>query len=202
MIKLFFIIVLIGILVVSIWGYGWYKGKTAPSNIDTSTTNKGEAVAYFAGGCFWCTESDYEKLPEVIDVVSGYMGGGVEEPSYNQVSSGDTGHREMIKVTYDPTKTNYHDLVLYLLKHTDPTDNEGSFYDRGYQYTSAVYYQTDEEKSIAEGVIKQVEERKIFDKPISTSIEKAGAFWLAEEYHQNYYKKNPIRYKYYREGSG
>jgi peptide methionine sulfoxide reductase msrA/msrB len=147
-------------------------------------------------------ESDYEKLPEVKDVVSGYMGGTIDNPSYNQVSSGNTGHREAVKVVYDPSKTTYRDLVLHLLKHTDPTDAGGSFYDRGEQYASAVYYQNDEEKLIAENVIKEVNESNVFDKPIVTSIEPAGTFWLAEKYHQDYYKKNSLRYNYYRKGSG
>jgi peptide methionine sulfoxide reductase msrA/msrB len=177
-------------------------GKTSPSIADNSPAKGGEAVAYFAGGCFWCVESDYEKLPEVKDVVSGYMGGTVENPSYNQVSSGGTGHREAIKVIYDPSKTTYRELVLHLLKHIDPTDAGGSFYDRGHQYTSAIYYQSDEEKAIAESVIKEVDESKVFDKPVVTSLEPAGTFWLAEKYHQDYYKKSPVRYKYYRKGSG
>jgi peptide methionine sulfoxide reductase msrA/msrB len=177
-------------------------GKTAPSGLDSAETEAGEAIAYFAGGCFWCVESDYEKLPEVKDVISGYMGGDIENPSYNQVSSGGTKHREAVKVVYDPTKTNYRELVLHLLRHTDPTDAGGSFFDRGRQYTSAIYYQTEEERLIAEEVIKELEERGVFEGPIATAIEPAGTFWVAEKYHQDYYKKNKIRYKYYRDGSG
>jgi len=201
MYKIILIIAIIAIFV-TMFGFNWYKGKTAPSISDTSEVESGEAVAYFAGGCFWCVESDYEKLPEVKDVISGYMGGETESPSYNQVSSGTTGHREAVKVIYDPTKTSYRDLVLHLLKHTDPTDAGGSFFDRGHQYTSAVYYQTEEEKSIAEGVVSEIEGRKVFDKPITTSVEPAETFWVAENYHQDYYKKSAARYKYYRKGSG
>jgi peptide methionine sulfoxide reductase msrA/msrB len=196
------IVIIIILIVAGFFGYNWYKGKTSPSVADKGAIEAGEGIAYFAGGCFWCVESDYEKLPEVKDVVSGYMGGTIDNPSYNQVSSGNTGHREAVKVVYDPSKTTYRDLVLHLLKHTDPTDAGGSFYDRGEQYASAVYYQNDEEKLIAENVIKEVNESNVFDKPIVTSIEPAGTFWLAEKYHQDYYKKNSLRYNYYRKGSG
>jgi len=199
MIKIFIAILLIS---ASFWTYNWYTGKTAPSVVDTTETKKGEAIAYFAGGCFWCVESDYEKLPEVKEVISGYMGGNIDNPSYKQVSSGETGHREAVKIVYDPNKTTYRDLVLHLLRHTDPTDTEGSFFDRGFQYTSAVYYQNEEEKEVAQDVIKEVENRKVFNKPIATSIEPAGEFWLAEDYHQDFYKKSSVRYKYYRNGSG
>jgi peptide methionine sulfoxide reductase msrA/msrB len=198
-IKIILIIVLIG---GGYFGYSWYKGKTSPSVADTAVIEAGEAVAYFAGGCFWCVESDYEKLPEVKDVISGYMGGTVDNPSYNQVSSGDTGHREVVKVVYDSAKTTYRELVLHLLKHTDPTDAGGSFYDRGEQYSSAVYYQTEEEKTVAENVIKEVDESKVFENPITTAVEQAGTFWLAENYHQDYYKKSSLQYKYYRKASG
>lgn len=199
MLKVFTIIV---VILVSIWVLGWYQGKTAPSLPDTVTTIEGEKVAYFAGGCFWCTESDYEKILGVKDVVSGYMGGNVDNPSYKQVSGGGTGHREAVKVVYDPNRVTYRQLAYELLRETDPTDSGGSFYDRGHQYTSAIYFETDEEKQIAEEVIKKIEEEKVFDKPITTSVELAGVFWLAEDYHQNYHKKNPLQYKYYRNGSG
>jgi len=201
--KYFIIIFIITIILFGLsWGYGWYKGKNTNSSVDESSVREGEAVAYFAGGCFWCVESDYEKLSGVKDVISGYMGGQVRAPSYNQVSSGKTGHREMVKVIYNPNKITYSDLVLYLLKHTDPTDNGGSFYDRGYQYTSAIYFLNTKEQKITEDIIKKVNKNKIFEKAIETSIEPAKEFWLAEDYHQDYYKKNPLQYKYYRKGSG
>jgi len=196
------IIIVVVLILGSFLGYNWYMGKTAPSDLDSQKTTEGEAIAYFAGGCFWCVESDYEKLPEVKDVISGYMGGEVDSPSYKEVSAGGTGHRESIKVIYDPTKTTYKDLVIHLLKHIDPTDAGGSFGDRGEQYTSAIYYQNAEEKEIALETIKEIDESKLFDKPIVTSVEPAGDFWLAEDYHQDYSEKNPLRYKYYRSGSG
>ncbi len=199
MIKISVVIILI---FASVWVYHWYTGKTAPSLHDTTITSSGEAVAYFAGGCFWCTESDYEKLPGVKEAVSGYMGGNIENPTYNQVASGSTNHREVVKVIYDPTKITYRRLALELLRETDPTDADGSFFDRGHQYTSAIYYQNDEEKKIAKEAIKELEERGVFSKPIVTSVEIVSTFWVAEKYHQDYYKKNSLQYTYYRNSSG
>lgn len=193
---------LIALIPILIWGYGWYQGKVSPSEADMSEVIVGEAVGYFAGGCFWCTESDFEKLSGVTDVVSGYMGGDSEHPSYVQVAGGESGHREVVKVTYNPNEVSYRRLVLDLLKHTDPTDEGGSFYDRGHQYTSAVYYQTEEEKAIAEAVLTEIDTLDVYEKPTVTSVEPAGTFWVAEDYHQDYYKKNPRQYQYYRTGSG
>lgn len=191
------------ILIVSIvWIYNWYTGKVAPSLPDTTSIKKSNSVAYFAGGCFWCTESDFEKLYGVDNVVSGYVGGTVENPSYNQVIQGETGHRESVKIEYDPNKVTYRRLVLELLRETDPTDPDGSFHDRGHQYTSAIFYQNETEKKIAMEAIADLTERKVFDKPIVTSVEPAGTFWVAEKYHQDFAKNNPIRYNYYRTGSG
>lgn len=184
------------------WIYLWYQGKFAPSQQDKGSVSEGHAVAYLAGGCFWCTEHDFEMVKGVYKVTSGYMGGNVDHPSYVQVSGGTTGHREMIKVEYNPNMVSYRRLVLELLRETDPTDAGGSFYDRGLQYTSAVFYQTDEEKQMAEQAIADVTERGVFDKPIVTSVIPAGTFWVAEDYHQEYAKKNPLQYAYYRNASG
>lgn len=198
------------------WTYHWYQGRFALSALDiiqnaatkdgvvdtASTTPTHTATAYFAGGCFWCTESDFEKLPGVSEVISGYMGGSKTAPTYTEVSDGTTGHRESVKVLYDPKKVSYAQLVFWLLRHSDPTDATGSFYDRGAQYTSAVYYHTDAEKRIAENVITKVSELKVFAKPIVTKVQPAGDFWIAEDYHQDFYKKNPTRYEYYRKASG
>ena len=162
----------------------------------------GLAEAYFAGGCFWCTEADFEKIPGVKDVVSGYSGGATENPSYEQVSAGETEHREAIQVVYDPGVVSYARLVEAFWKTFDPTDAGGSFGDRGHQYTSAVYYQTEEEKRIAEASKNALEESGIFDKPIVTSIEPLQNFYPAETYHQDYFQKNPLRYKTYRFLSG
>ena len=201
--KIFLQIVLAAIVVASVvWVYNWRTGKVAPSLPDTASVEQGSAVAYFAGGCFWCTESDFEKVYGVNDVISGYMGGSVDNPSYNEVAKGGTGHREMVKVNYNPGKVAYRRLVLELIRETDPTDSGGSFFDRGHQYTSAIYYQNEEEKKIAQEVIAELEARDVFDKPIVTSIEPASTFWVAEKYHQDFYKNNTLRYNYYRKGSG
>ena len=166
------------------------------------TAESSLAEAYFAGGCFWCTEADLEKIPGVTEVVSGYSGGQVENPSYAEVSSGGTGHRESVKVIYDPDVVSYKQLVDTFWKIFDPTDAGGSFGDRGHQYTSAIYYQTEEEKRIAERSKEALEQSDIFEKSIVTSIEPLQNFYKAEEKHQDYYKKNPLRYKTYRYLSG
>ena len=184
------------------WVVGWYHGKNAPSEIDTTEVAITEAVTYVSGGCFWCTESDYEKIDGVIDAVSGYMGGDLDSPSYKQVAGGIGGHRETVKVTYNPERVSYRRLALELFRETDPTDAGGSFYDRGHQYTSALYYKTNEEREIAEGVVALIEERGMFSKPIATAIEEVGTFWIAEDYHQDYYKKSLSPYKRYRKASG
>lgn len=183
-------------------GYRWYQGKTAPSMEDMSATSEDKAVAYVAGGCFWCVESDAEKIPAVVSATSGFMGGKEVEPSYKDVASGNTGHRETVKIVYSPAVTSYRDILLHFFRHHDPTDEGGSFYDRGHQYTSAVYYQTEEERQIAESVIAELNERNVYDQPIVTAIEPAGTFYLADDYHQDYYKKNPIAYNHYRKASG
>ena len=157
--------------------------------------------AVFAGGCFWCTEADYEKVPGVVEVVSGYAGGDVVNPTYKQVSSGTTGHIESVKVYYDDS-VSYRALVETLLQITDPTDGEGSFVDRGPQYRSAVFYGNEEEKGIAEEVITEFEGLRVFSKPIVTELIPLTEFYLAEEYHQDYHKKNPVRYTFYRSNSG
>ena len=158
--------------------------------------------AVFAGGCFWCTESDFEKVDGVIEAVSGYTGGRMENPSYKQVSAGGTGHIEAVKVIYDPAKLSYRQLLDVLWRHIDPTDAGGQFVDRGDQYRSAIFYATDEEREIAEASKKALAASGRFDRPIVTEILPLGAFYDAEDYHQDYYKKNTLRYNWYRSGSG
>ncbi len=160
------------------------------------------ASAVFAGGCFWCTESDFEKVPGVIDAISGYTGGHVKNPTYQQVSAGGTGHMESVKVIYDPSKISYEQLLDYFWRHVDPTDPGGQFVDRGSQYRSAIFYANETEKRLAEKSKQQLAASGQFNKPIVTDILPLGEFYPAEDYHQNYYKKNPIRYHYYRYGSG
>ena len=159
-------------------------------------------IATFAGGCFWCTESDFEKVPGVVKVLSGYTGGYKENPSYEEVSSGSTGHVEAIQVYYDPTNITYTDLLDYFWRHVDPTDSGGQFVDRGSQYRSVIFYHDEEQKRLAEKSKENLSKSGKFDKPIVTEILKSTKFYPAEEYHQDYYKKNPIRYKYYRFASG
>jgi peptide methionine sulfoxide reductase msrA/msrB len=159
-------------------------------------------VATFAGGCFWCTEADFEKVPGVVKAVSGYAGGTKENPSYEEVSAGTTGHVEAIQVYYDPAKVTYQELLDYLWRHIDPTDSGGQFVDRGSQYRSVIFYQDEEQKRLAEESKEELGKSGKFDKPIATEIIKLTKFYEAEEYHQDYYKKNPIRYKYYRFASG
>ncbi len=159
-------------------------------------------VATLAGGCFWCTESDLEKLDGVIDVVSGYSGGDVENPTYSQVSSGKTGHIEVIKVTFDPTKASYLDVLDQFFRHIDPTDPNGSFVDRGKHYRPAVFYHNEEQRVQAKEFMEKIEAAGIFPKPLATELLPFEAFWPAEDYHQDYYKKSSVRYKYYRYRSG
>ena len=160
------------------------------------------AVATFASGCFWCTESDFEKVPGVVDAVSGYTGGRVANPTYEQVSAGRTGHREAVQVTYDPARVSYERLLDVFWRNVDPVDAGGQFCDRGEQYTSAIYVATDEERRLAEASKRAVEQSGRVRGRIATVILTAGPFYKAEEYHQSYYKKNPLRYKFYRTSCG
>ncbi|EHU4975157.1 peptide-methionine (R)-S-oxide reductase MsrB [Vibrio vulnificus] len=159
-------------------------------------------VATLAGGCFWCTESDLEKLNGVYDVVSGYSGGEMANPTYRQVSSGKTGHIEVIQFRYDPNVVSYETVLDYFLRHIDPTDDKGSFVDRGPQYRPAIFYHTAEQKQIAERFLKEVDEAQIYPKPLKTELIEYEAFYPAEHYHQDYYKKSSLKYKYYRHASG
>jgi peptide methionine sulfoxide reductase msrA/msrB len=162
----------------------------------------GLAVATFAGGCFWCTESDFEKVPGVVDVISGYTGGDVKNPTYEQVSSGSTGHLESVEVHYDPTVITYDGLLIAFWHMVDPTDPDGQFVDRGHQYTTAIFYHDEAQREAAERSKAELAASGRYDKPIVTEIRPAGPFYPAEKYHQDYYKKNPIRYHYYRYRSG
>lgn len=159
-------------------------------------------VATFAGGCFWCTESDLEKVNGVKDAVSGYSGGKKKNPTYEQVSMGGTGHTEAIQVYYDPMVVTYDELLDVFWRHINPTDSKGQFADRGSQYRSEIFYHSEEQKKIAMASRKALAASMVFDKPIVTPITKFEKFYPAEEYHQDYYKKNSIRYKFYRAGSG
>jgi peptide methionine sulfoxide reductase msrA/msrB len=165
---------------------------------DQSTFEK----ATFAGGCFWCMERPFEKLEGVVDVISGYTGGQKDNPTYEEVSAGQTGHLEAVQITYDPNKINYSELLDTFWRQIDPTDPFGQFVDKGTQYKTAIFYHTQEQKSLAEKSKTKHERSGKFKAPIVTDIIKASKFYKAEDYHQDYHKKNPIRYKQYRSNSG
>ena len=169
-----------------------------PKNIEL----KDAQTATFAGGCFWCVESDFEKIDGVIEVVSGYTGGREKNPSYKEVSSGSTDHVEAVQVYFDPSKISYNDLLDVFWKHVDPTDPGGQFVDRGTQYVTAIFFHNDEQKQTAEVSKKSLELSGRFEKPLFTKIIPFSEFYRAEDYHQDYYKNNLIRYKFYRHNSG
>ncbi len=159
-------------------------------------------IATFAGGCFWCVEETFEDLDGVLEAVSGYTGGFVENPTYEQVCSGNTGHYEAVQVIYDPEKITYEELLKFFWKTIDPTDSEGQFADKGSQYKTAIFYHNEEQKRIAEESKRKLEQSGLFNKPIATEIKPATKFYKAEEYHQDFYKKSPERYYPYKELSG
>ena len=158
--------------------------------------------AYFAGGCFWCMEEAFEKLEGVLSVTSGYMGGTVANPSYEAVSAGRTGHAESVEVVYDPAKVSYQKLLDAFWRNVDPITPNAQFCDHGSQYRSAVFFQTDEEKRAADTSKQSIEQSSRFKEPIVTQIVPAAQFYPAEEYHQDFYKKNPLRYKLYKYNCG
>jgi peptide-methionine (S)-S-oxide reductase len=158
------------------------------------------AGAVFAGGCFWCMEPPFDHLPGVVSTTSGYTGGEVEDPTYEEVSSGRTGHTEAVRVVYDPDEVTYEELLHVFWRNVDPSDAGGQFCDRGSQYRSGIFVRSEEERRLAEASKAEVEER--LGKPVATAVETAGPFYAAEDYHQDYYEKNPIRYKIYRTGCG
>ena len=167
-----------------------------------SHQNKNMAKATFAGGCFWCMEHPFEKLDGVIEVISGYTGGHKENPTYEEVSAGVTGHAEAVQITYDSDRVAYEDLLDVFWRQIDPTDAGGSFVDRGSQYRSAIFYHNDEQKRLAEVSKENLDRSGKYDKPIVTEVEKFLKFYEAEEYHQDYYKKHRLKYSYYRSRSG
>lgn len=162
----------------------------------------GHATAIFAGGCFWCMEEAFEGMPGVLSVTSGYTGGRTANPSYEDVSAGGTGHAESVEVRYDPAKVTYAQLLDHFWRNIDPTTPDRQFCDQGLQYRSAVFYLTEEQKRLAEDSKRRVERGKPFTGPVVTEIAPATAFYPAEEYHQDFYKKNPIRYKVYKYNCG
>ena len=158
--------------------------------------------ATFAAGCFWCTEEAFDKVPGVVSTVSGYMGGKVKNPTYEQVSGGATGHTEVVQVTYDPAKVSYEKLLDTFWLNHDPTVKDRQFCDPGSQYRPEIFYHSEEQKRLAEASKAKWEKAKPFRQPIVTPITAASDFWPAEEYHQDYYKKNPLQYRFYVTGCG
>lgn len=158
--------------------------------------------ATLAGGCFWCLEPPFEALDGVEQVITGYAGGETEDPTYEEVTSGKTGHLETVQITFDPEKISYGELLDVFWQHTDPTDDQGQFVDRGSQYRTAIFYENDEQKKIAEESIQNLEDSGKYEDPIVTELLPAPTFYEAEEYHQDYYKKAPERYKQYKDNSG
>ena len=181
---------------------------------NTSTTSKlkdnveqdniviSKETATLAGGCFWCTEADMEKFLKDTDVISGFSGGDIKEPTYRQVASGETRHIESIEFDYDPEKHSYTDILDNFIKYIDPTDKNGSFYDRGYQYSPAIFYHNENQKLEAEQFVKAIQESKLYKKELKIKILDYKFFVPAETYHQDYYKKSPVKYSLYRLGSG
>ena len=165
-------------------------------------TKPKQASAVFAGGCFWCMEPPYDKLDGVISTTSGYAGGSVPNPTYEQVSAGGTGHAEVVRVVYDPAKLNYEQLLDVFWVNVDPTQVDGQFCDHGDQYRTAIFYADAKQKQLAERSLAELETSKPFEGEIVTEIAPATVFYPAEGYHQDYYQTNPLRYKYYRWGCG
>jgi len=195
------------ILLLVLLGSGFHCARSDT----TGESEKGSAVntkegnlskATFAGGCFWCVEADFEKVDGVVEVISGYTGGDEPNPTYEEVSSGDTGHLEAVQVLYDPDRTGYEELLDVFWSHVDPTDAGGQFVDRGSQYATGIFYHDEEQKRLAEKSREALENSGRFDKPVVTPIHKLKAFYPAEDYHQDYYQRHAIRYKFYRWNSG
>lgn len=164
--------------------------------------NDNTAVATFAGGCFWCMEPPFDKLDGVVSTTSGYTGGHVKDPMYEQVSSGGTGHTEAVRIVYDPAKISYEKLLAVFWRNIDPTTADAQFCDHGDQYRSGIFYHNDEQRKLAEQSKQALAADGPFDEPIVTEIVAASEFYPAEEYHQDYYLKNPLRYKFYRHNCG
>lgn len=166
------------------------------------TENTLPHTATLAGGCFWCTTSAFHDIEGVLEIESGYTGGQSQNPTYEQVCSGTTGHYEAVRITFDPALISYTRLLYLFFRQIDPTDRDGSFVDRGSQYQSAVFYHNDNQKKAALSIIEKINNSNLFARPVATKVVPAQPFYLAESYHQEYHRKNPVRYKYYRAASG
>ncbi|MEN6621867.1 MAG: peptide-methionine (R)-S-oxide reductase MsrB [Smithella sp.] len=193
-------VIYLTILIIVFIGCG--QGGSSQSGVKNNMIKNNEKIeiATLAGGCFWCVESDFEKLPGVVKVISGYTGGTGESPTYENYARG--GYIEAVQVYYDPAVLTYEQILNYFWRHIDPTDKGGQFVDRGPQYRTAIFYHNEEQRQIAEKTKQALAKSGKLKKPVVTEIIKFDKFYPAEDYHQNYYKKNPLRYKYYRSGSG
>lgn len=174
------------------------KTLTGPVGESELSTERAEAV--FAGGCFWCVEADFDKVTGVVETISGYTGGELENPTYKQVSYTETGHVEAVKIVYDPQTVSYSELIEYFWRHVDPTDDGGQFCDRGSSYLTGVFPVDEEQEEIAKASKQAIAESGVLSKPIVTEIERLDVFWPAEDYHQDYYLKNRLQYARYRRG--
>ncbi|TAH12932.1 MAG: peptide-methionine (S)-S-oxide reductase [Curvibacter sp.] len=181
---------------------GLTVGIAATSMAQTAAPAPATAKAVFAGGCFWCVESDFDKVPGVLSTVSGYTGGRTANPTYEQVSTKDTGHAEVVEIVFDPNKVSYSQLVEHFWRTIDPTTKDQQFCDRGNPYRSAIFALNAEQLKVAQSSKVALEKSKPFKEPIVTEIVLATTFYPAEDYHQDYYLKNPVRYKYYRTSCG
>ena len=186
-------------LVVSLFFLGGFHSAYSDNN---PTARQAFAKATFAGGCFWCMEPPFIQLPGVVSVASGYTGGQKMNPTYQEVSAGSTGHAEAVEIVYDPTKISYSRLLDIFWHNIDPLDATGQFCDKGQQYRSAIFYHDDEQKRVAETSKQGLEQSGRFKQPLVTTIIPATTFYPAEDYHQHYSQKNPIRYKFYRHSCG
>ena len=173
------------------------RAQGSPSSKPTAV-----AKATFAGGCFWCMEEAFDPVPGVIATVSGYMGGKTRNPTYEQVSTGRTGHAEVVQIEYDPKRVSYEKLLQVFWRNIDPTQRDAQFCDHGSQYRSAIFYHDAEQKRLAEASRSALVKSKPFKGEIVTEITQAAEFYPAEDYHQDYYRKNPVRYKFYKTGCG
>ena len=188
--------------------YGWMMAALlcgtllSLTTINAAAAQHGQAKATFAGGCFWCVEEAFEKVPGVISAVSGYTDGHVDSPTYKQVTSGRTGHTEAVEVIFDPAQVTYEQLLEVFWRNVDPTAVDRQFCDVGNQYRTGIFVHDEEQKRLAEASRKALEESKPFPEPIVTPIVVASTFYPAEDYHQDYYKHNPLRYKFYKWNCG
>lgn len=179
------------------------KSSGSVSSVSSESPETGEeALATFAGGCFWCMEPPFDGVEGVMEVYSGYTGGEEEYPAYEDVASGNTDHVEAVQIRFDPERIAYEDLLQIFWRQIDPTDADGQFVDRGHQYSTAIFYHNDEQQELAEATKNELEESGRFDEPVITPVIEAGEFYKAEDYHQKFYQENPVRYQAYRAASG